>query len=270
MLLYRFRRADDTYIWIHDRHRVIYDATGQAVELVGAWTDVSNHKALEQELIRARDEARQATQAKSEFLANVSHEIRTPMNGLIGMLEVLKQTPLSAEQDGLVETAARSAEILLAILNDILDFSKIEAGKMELETVAMDLREVAEEVCASFAKRAHDKGLELLCFLPVDLPCAVEGDPTRLRQILTNLLSNAIKFTEQEITLRACRVDETDERVQLRFEVQDTGIGMSPEAQAKLFRPFVQADGSTTRRFGGTGLGLSIRISPRSWEARSK
>ncbi|CAN5895137.1 hypothetical protein BH20PSE1_BH20PSE1_24490 [soil metagenome] len=243
---------------IVNRLRLIYDATGQAVELVGAWTDVSNHKALEQELIRARDEARQATQAKSEFLANVSHEIRTPMNGLIG-LEVLKQTPLSAEQDGFVETAAHSAEILLAILNDILDFSKIEAGKMEIETVAMDLREVAEEVCASFAKRAHDKGLELLCFLPVDLPCAVEGDPTRLRQILTNLLSNAIKFTEQgEITLRACRIGDTDERVQLRFEVQDTGIGMSPEGKAKLFQPFVQADGSTTRRFGGTGLGLSI------------
>jgi signal transduction histidine kinase len=130
---------------------------------------------------------------------------------------------------------------------------------MELETVAMDIREVVEELCASFAKRAHDKGLELLCFLPVDLPCAVEGDPTRLRQILTNLLSNAIKFTEQgEITLRACRIDETDERVQLRFEVQDTGIGMSPEAQAKLFQPFLQADCSTTRRFGGTGLGLSI------------
>lgn len=117
------------------------------------------------------------------------------MNGLIGMLEVLKQTPLSAEQNGFVETAVRSAEILLAVLNDILDFSKIEAGKMELETVAMDIREVAEEVRASFAKRAHDKGLELLCFLPVDLPRAVEGDPTRLRQILTNLLSNAIKFT---------------------------------------------------------------------------
>jgi PAS domain S-box-containing protein len=213
---------------------------------------------LDQALVVARDEALRAAQAKGEFLANMSHEIRTPMNGVLGMLELLQASRLSDEQREFATTARNAAEALLGIINDILDISKIEAGKLELERLDLDVRAVVEDVCFILGGRAEDQGLELACFVPLNIP-RVKGDPTRLRQVLINLVGNAIKFTQRgEVVVRAEVESEGAATVKLRIEVKDTGIGMSPEVQARLFTPFTQADGSTTRRFGGTGLGLSI------------
>jgi len=207
----------------------------------------------------ARDAAEQAAKTKAEFLANMSHEIRTPMNGVLGMLDILKDTNMTHEQVDLVETASNSAESLLTIINDILDFSKLEAGKIELEQIEFNLPTLVEEVCALMSGRAHAKGLELNCFLPPSLPQRWQSDPTRIRQVLTNLIGNAVKFTEQgEVSIKVLAQESSNGKTTLRFEVRDTGIGMSPEGQARLFQPFSQADSSTARRFGGTGLGLSI------------
>jgi len=210
-------------------------------------------------LEEARDAARESSRLKSDFLANMSHEIRTPMNGVLGMLELLHSTPLTAEQKEFAETAHNSAETLLYIINDILDFSKIEAGKLEMETVDFDARQLTEEVCALLAGRAHAKGLELNCFVAPALPNKLRGDPTRLRQVLTNLIGNAIKFTEcGEVSVEAVCQAEDGGQAKLRFTVRDSGIGIAPETQSRLFQPFIQADGATTRQFGGTGLGLAI------------
>ncbi|MGZ5620294.1 MAG: response regulator, partial [Methylobacter sp.] len=205
----------------------------------------------------ARDAALQVAHTKTEFLANMSHEIRTPMNGVLGMLDLLQDTQLSREQWDLVDIAANSAESLLTIINDILDFSKLEAGKIELERIEFNLPDLVEEVCTLLSSRAHSKGLELNCFLPANLPLRWYGDPTRIRQVLTNLIGNAVKFTEKgEISVNVSLLKNNDTR--LRFEVVDTGIGISAEAQVRLFQAFSQADSSTSRRYGGTGLGLSI------------
>jgi PAS domain S-box-containing protein len=205
----------------------------------------------------ARDAALQVAHTKTEFLSNMSHEIRTPMNGVLGMLDLLQDTQLSREQWDLIDIAANSAESLLTIINDILDFSKLEAGKIEFEQIEFNLPDLVEEVCALLSSRAHSKGLELNCFLPVNLTPRWLGDPTRIRQVLTNLIGNAVKFTEKgEVSVKVSL--PKNDGTGLRFEVIDTGIGISAETQARLFQAFSQADSSTSRRYGGTGLGLSI------------
>jgi signal transduction histidine kinase/DNA-binding response OmpR family regulator len=212
-----------------------------------------------EDLKDARDAALLAAKLKSQFLANMSHEIRTPMNGVLGMTEILLNTQLASRQREFAETIQSSANALLAIINDILDFSKIEAGMLRFENSPFNLHRSVENVIDLFAQPARKKDLELALLIEEGVPVSVKGDPFRLRQVLTNLLSNAIKFTDQgEVVLRCRRVSEIEGAISVRFEVSDTGIGIAPEDQRLLFSPFMQADGSTTRRFGGTGLGLAI------------
>jgi two-component system sensor histidine kinase/response regulator len=222
-------------------------------------TEIIERKAHAEELRRARTVAEDASRVKGEFLANMSHEIRTPMNGVLGMLDLLGATALTPEQSELTDTARHSADGLLTIIDDILDFSKIEAGKLELESIAFDPAQIVEEVVALLAARAHAKGLEIVSFTQQALPKRVRGDPNRLRQVLLNLVGNAIKFTERgEVLVRVESIGQSAGVPSLRFRIVDTGIGISEQACGRLFQPFMQADGSTTRRFGGTGLGLSI------------
>ncbi|WP_273430129.1 response regulator [Chitinibacter tainanensis] len=235
------------------------DMDGVPVRIQIMVRDLSSRLETERVLIAAKEAALMASQTKSAFLANMSHEIRTPLNAVLGFSSLLAETDLDAEQQQYIQNIRHSGTALLTLLNDILDFSKIEAGQLQLENIEFDLRRLLEDTQDIIAAQAQHKGLELLCLVDASVPLQVNGDPSRLRQILLNLLNNAVKFTPKgEIITRARLVQRHGEQARIRIEVADQGIGIAPEVQNQLFQPFHQADVSTTRRFGGTGLGLSI------------
>jgi PAS domain S-box-containing protein len=231
--------------------------------LSDAIANALHRRSVEKDLRRAKQKAEEASRAKSAFLANISHEIRTPLNGVIGMTSLLHETDLDEQQRQYVDTIQSSGDTLLTLINDVLDLSKIEAGQLDLEHAPFAVRDVVEDVVNLMAPQAHEKGLDLAYTVAPDVPARVQGDATRVRQILLNLCSNAVKFTEEgevtiEVETESGDPPDTDAPVPLRFHVEDTGVGIAPDKQAHIFDPFTQADASMTREYGGTGLGLSI------------
>jgi len=256
ILLYR---QDGRTFWAECNLIPVHDQNGQLTRWISIDMDITKHRQTEEALRRAKEQAEASSRLKSEFLANMSHEIRTPMNAIIGMTELALTTHLTPQQREYLETVQSSAESLLQLLNDILDLSKIEAGKLVIEQVDFNLAEVIRETLRALAVKAHEKGLELVAHVPMDLPQHLRGDPVRLRQILFNLVGNAVKFTERgEVVLDVEEQWRSDEEVGLHFAVRDTGIGIPPEKLNRIFEAFTQADSAITRRFGGTGLGLTI------------
>ena len=223
---------------------------GSSVNELGSTLELRKQKEKELE---------EASKAKSEFLANMSHELRTPMNGVLGMLSLLHGTNLDPEQTEQVKIATTSGRSLLTLINDILDFSKVEAGKLDFEKIEFNLEELVEGCAITLSEQANGKNLELLCHIGGDVHQSVEGDPTRLRQVLTNLMGNAVKFTpEGQVSVSVTKISDTDKGTRLRFSIADTGVGIAESALESVFQSFAQADGSTTRKYGGTGLGLAI------------
>ena len=257
---YRIRHKDGSWGWALVRGKALFNPAGRALRMVGTHTDITRQKNAETELRQAKEAAEDADRAKSEFLAVMSHEIRTPMNGVLGFTNLLLDTPLTTEQRDWLHTIHSSGESLLTLINDILDVSKIESGHMELEQHPVSVRRSIEEVLDLLWSKANEKKIELLHWIEADVPEWIVSDGTRLRQVLLNLVGNAIKFTTKgEVEVRISRVpDAPGQPPSLAFIIRDTGEGIPHDRVARLFRPFSQADSSTTRRFGGTGLGLAI------------
>ena len=255
----RYLHKSGTYILVSSAISIATVPGTTDCLVVGQVRDVSEERRVSQELATAMERAQAADRAKSQFLANVSHEIRTPMNGILGMAQVLGQTPMSDHQQAMLDIMSESGNSLVQIMNDILDISKIEAGKLELEKVEFDLNDILNSVSGLWRLRAEEKGLALTLETTPEVCRRFVGDPTRIRQVLGNIVSNAIKFTETgAVVVRVAEESGMGEATNLLFEVADTGPGISPEALDRLFTPFTQADESVTRRYGGTGLGLAI------------
>jgi PAS domain S-box-containing protein len=267
---HRLKHHDGHYIWIAAKGKCIHDEQGKPYRLVGTITDITEKKIAEQQLTIAKEEAEIANKTKSEFLATMSHEIRTPMNAVIGMTGLLLDTPLTPKQQEFAEIIRSSGDTMLSLINDILDFSKIESGKLEIETQIFNLRSCIEESLDLVASKAIEKGLEIAYLMDKNTPELINGDVTRLRQVLVNLLGNAIKFTHHgevsilvsgqvKISGNSESLSENYHNLQeIRFTIQDTGIGISEDKMYRLFQPFSQVDSSITRHYGGTGLGLVI------------
>lgn len=254
----RIRREDGTWCVCEIVGRRIVAPEGEPLIVLNV-RDITERKQFEEELSRARDAALESERAKSAFLATMSHEIRTPLNSIIGLSDLVLETPLAPEPREFMENIRLSADALLSIVNDVLDFSKIAADKLTLEKIEFDVGTVTGTALHLLAPAARNKGLELQVSVGDDVPRMVLGDPIRLRQVLVNLLSNAVKFTEHgRVVIEVALESESTDSAMVRFEVSDTGIGVAEEMQSRLFEPFRQADSSTTRKYGGTGLGLAI------------
>ena len=257
----RLIHKDGSLRWRLNRGVAVRDSEGRAIRLIGTSVDITDRRQLEEELLRAKEEAEAGNRAKDAFLANVSHEIRTPMNAILGMTELVLDTPLSDEPRQWLRTVKSAADNLLFIIDDLLDFSKIEAGKVDLNTIEFSLRAELADTLRALAIHARDKGLQLSGSVDGDVPDELLGDAVRLRQVLINLVENAVKFTAQgevSVHVQLSETFEAEREVELRFAVRDTGIGIPSDKQAMIFQAFAQQDTSTTRRYGGTGLGLTI------------